>query len=199
MRFMCDEFRASHTDETGGYLPTNIEEFEITIMTHFINRPNWLGNAPRGIVRTWALDTILSQYPYPKRSTRLSLMWLDFRQWFCRKLNLVVRMSDEQMEYFTLMVYLFGIHRDVKFVDGVDQIRFIESLTQLGAVLVGDDNAPLIVAPITVKDPKSHGYMTNEIYFFNTENIGGDVVAKFLGLLVNKLKEHEESKNVTPE
>lgn len=198
MRFMCDEFRASHTDETGSYLPTSLEEFEITIMTHFIDRPNWLGNAPRGVVRTWALDTILSSYPYPKRNT-LSLMWLDFKQWFRRKLNLVVRMSDEQKEYFTLMVYLFGINRDVRFVNGVDQIRFIESLTQLGTSLVGDDNAPVIIAPIIVKDPKSHGYMTNEIYFFNTENIGGDVVAKFLGLLVNKLKENEESKNVTPE
>ena len=195
MRFMCDEFRSSHTDETGGYLPTSLEEFELTIMTHFIDRPDWLGNAPRGIVRTWALDTILSSYAAPKRST-VSLMLAEFIDWVRRKLNLVVRMSEEQRLYYTLMVHMFGINRNVKFVNGVDQIRFIESLTKLGTVTVGDDNAPVIIAPITVNDPKNHGYMINDIYFFNTENITGETVAKFLGLLVNKLKENEEAENI---
>jgi len=174
LRYLHDEFRDGHCD-IRGYDTITPLEFEFTIMLHFLDKPAWINaNIHPGIVRTWALHQILAAYPAPKRS-RLSIWWTSFKQWLLRKLNKPVRLTREQKEYYELLLGLTA-RRDVIFVDSLDEMRVIASVTGRGISVMRDEHNPLIIMPMEMNTDVSIDlqHILENIYIYDSEIVHGD-------------------------
>lgn len=191
MRHLCDEFEVSHSDMRGYDTITSFE-FEFTIMLHFLNKPEWItSNIHPGIVRTWALHSILSMYPAPKRS-KLSIWWTSFKQWLLRKLNRPVRLTREQKEYYELLLGLTA-HRNVIFVKSLEEMKIISSVTGVGITLMEDPHTPIMIMPLETNNDTSIDVqrILENIYIYDSEIIHGDDIME----MCHSIQEMQDREN----
>lgn len=196
MRLLGDEFSAFHSDMRG-YRQVDSVEFELTILTHFLDRPDWLNeNVPIGISRAWALDQILSKYLAPKQSTT-SLLWTSFKQWVCRMLNKPVRLTQVQKEYFKMLIGLTtGIHRRVIYVNTREEMLVVASFVENGIYLMENYKTPLMIMPIetTNKTPNDEAnFMTESIYILDSEVVTGGDIRSFCDSVLQSIEESNKS------
>ena len=183
MRFLCDEFRSTHVNEVGAYTPVSIEEFEITILSHFLNKPTWLVGAPREIARCWALDQILSRYISPKHNT-FSILFTVLKQSVRRLLKLPVRLTEEQKDYFSLILSTFDNERSIKFVNDIEQMRYISTMIEYGIHLMMDEDTPIMIMPIRVNEKKYEDIL-DSIFIYNNEIVTGSDILSFGNMIEN--------------